>query len=866
MALFTPSCSTSPTTPTVSSGGLMYVWSNGSDSAIVENVSTGWYTVAVTDSFSCQTVDSVFVSEPTQLDLTQILQSDVLCNDGSDGFADYSFTGGVGGYSYSWSDSTGTWSSDSISLTGAPASVYYLTALDSNGCSKQDTVVIDEPTELVMTLDSTLDLSCFQSADGYAVATVTGGLGAYSYSIDGVSVNALSDSALVAGTHTFMVVDGNGCSDSVAFTLTEPNLLTANTTVVQYFGGVQVSCNGETDGGIDVNVAGGTLPYSFLWNDNDTTQDRSMIGAGIYSMTVTDAQGCIVSISEVISEPTVLVASSLVDSLECYGAQDGSISYTVSGANAPYLSSWSGSLGTSVDSVLTTFQVDMTGASVSTSGMQLISNSGSNYSMSMVPVLEDSIYRVTIAMAVGSTMEYRFFNGAAAESVSSLCGTNIGGTFYRNVTVSSDTTFGAVAFSGCTLISSNMTGAGIYGSRDLTGLSAGVYTMSFTDVNGCTVLMSDSIAQPDSLYISAASIVDASCPQTPDGFIDITVAGGTAPYSYIWNGGTDTTQDISAAYGYYSVQITDAKGCIDSATYLIDAPFPYNDEELCVVTVDTTGVNLLVWDKTPGQRTADYIILRENASTQYASVGTNVYNNMSTYADQNSNPAVQPYRYKLVLQDSCGNYSDTSDFHATIHLQASPGIASNEVQLSWTAYEGKTVQTYYIYRWLSPLNRILVDSVSSNVFTYTDIYPVTTTITALLYEVGAKFVNGGCSPTVGKRATYANSMSNVLDWGTDGGVSIGTDEWVDVVLEHDLEIYPNPTLGRLNLDLKGAWEYQEDINIKVLDLTGRVLATSITNGAGTVQFDFQDLPAGIYFINIITNEGRTIVKRFERIN
>ena len=866
MALFTPSCSTSSTTPSVSSGGLTYLWSNGSDSATVENVATGWYTVAVTDSFSCQTVDSVFVSEPTQLDLTQILQSDVLCNNGSDGFADYSFTGGVGGYSYSWSDSTGTWSSDSISLTGAPASIYYLVALDSNGCSKQDTVIISEPLELVLTLDSTLDLSCFQSADGYAVATVTGGLGAYSYSIDGAPVNSLSDSALVSGAHTFIVIDGNGCSDSVVFTLTEPNLLTANTSVVQYFGGVQVSCNGETDGGIDVNVAGGTLPYDYLWNDNDTTQDRSMIGAGTYSMTVTDAQGCIVSISEVISEPTALIASSLVDSLECYGAQDASISYTVSGANAPYLSSWSGSLGTSVDSVLTTFQVDMTGASVSINGMQLISNSGSNYSMSLIPILEDSVYRVTIAMAMGSTMEYRFFNGATAESVSSLCGTNIGGTFYRTVTVTSDTTFGTVAFSGCTLFSTNMIGAGIYGTRDLTGLSAGVYTMSFIDVNGCTVLMSDSIAQPDSLYISAASIVDASCPQTPDGFIDITVSGGVAPYSYIWNGGLDTTQDIAAAYGYYSVQITDAKGCIDSATYLIDAPFPYNDEELCVVTVDTTGVNLLVWDKTPGQRTADYIILRENASTQYASVGTNVYNNMSTYADQNSNPAVQPYRYKLVLQDSCGNYSDTSDYHATIHLQASPGIASNEVQLSWTAYEGKTVQTYYIYRWLSPLNRILVDSVSSNVFTYTDIYPVTTTITALLYEVGAKFVNGGCSPTVGKRATYANSMSNVLDWGTDGGVSIGTDEWVDVVLEHDLEIYPNPSLGRLNLDLKGAWEYQEDINIKVLDITGRVLATSITNGAGTVQFDFQDLPAGVYFINIITNEGRTIVKRFERIN
>ena len=97
-----------------SSNAYTYLWSNGSDSSIVENVSTDWYTVSATDSFNCQTVDSVFVSEPTQLNLTQILQSDVLCNNGSDGFANYSFSGGVGGYSYSWSDSTGTWSGSSM--------------------------------------------------------------------------------------------------------------------------------------------------------------------------------------------------------------------------------------------------------------------------------------------------------------------------------------------------------------------------------------------------------------------------------------------------------------------------------------------------------------------------------------------------------------------------------------------------------------------------------------------------------------------------------------------------------------------------------------------------------------------------------
>ena len=83
------------------------------------------------------------------------------------------------------------------------------------------------------------------------------------------------------------------------------------------------------------------LPYSFFWDDGDTTEDRSNIGAGSYSMTVTDEQGCTVSVNELISEPSALVATSLVDSLDCYGASDGSIAYTLSGATAPYITSWS---------------------------------------------------------------------------------------------------------------------------------------------------------------------------------------------------------------------------------------------------------------------------------------------------------------------------------------------------------------------------------------------------------------------------------------------------------------------------------------------------------------------------------------------
>jgi len=193
-------------------------------------------------------------------------------------------------------------------------------------------------------------------------------------------------------------------------------------------------------------------------------------------------------------------------------------------------------------------------------------------------------------------------------------------------------------------------------------------------------------------------------------------------------------------------------------------------------------------------------------------------------------------------------------------------VASNEVQLQWTAYEGKQVQTYYIYRWLSPSMRVLVDSVSANVQTYTDIYPVTTTITALLYEVGAKFVDAGCSPTAGKNSSYVNSISNRLDWGQDGALPIGTEEWVNVVLENDLEIFPNPSRGMLNVSMQGAWEQEENVKLKVMDMMGRTLALRTVEHGGLVSFDFSDLPAGVYFLHTITEEGRIIVKRFERVN
>ena len=860
-------------------GGYVSSWKEVGTSSILSstttlsNVQGGVYRYTVVDSKGCTDSLDVTITQPlSALNASISSKTDVLCNGDSTGSITAQAIGGTigSGYTYLWTNSSNSSIATSSVAAGLSSGIYTCQVTDVNGCTHQINDTILEPsTAVAIAASGTANVLCFGGNTGSVWVDPSGGVSPYSFNWNNLVTNDTIVN-LVAGTYSVNVTDDNGCTENQSFSVTQPTQLTNSFTKSIYNGNTNVSCPGGTNGSIDLTPSGGSAPYTYLWSNTNTIQDINGLSAGTYSCTITDDNNCTSVANVSMTDPQDFVWSSSITDVSCSGLDDGAINLGISGGNQPYIIDWTSS-SVSQGQVEVTFRLDMSQqSSFSTSSVTNVIQ-GFSAPLVMSDLSNDSIFILSQKFNPGDTIYWRYFNGSTSEIVPLSCGINTSQSVFERFVVvpSNDTILPIVCLSSCQNCQGT-SGAGLNGSiqntsKSLSDIGAGVYTFNLLDRNGCTTTLLDTVLEPAPLVLTLDSTVDASCPQNLDGYIAVSVIGGSGNYNFVWSNG-DTMQNINAGYGYHSLVVTDANGCQDSATYLIDAPFPYNDEELCVVTVDTTGVNLVVWEKTPSQRTADYVILRENAATQYVSVGNNTYLNMSTWADQNSNPAVQPYRYKLVLQDSCGNYSDTSDYHATIHLQASQGVAQNEVNLQWTAYEGKQVQTYYIYRWLSPINRVLVDSVSSNVYTYTDIYPVTTTITALLYEVGAKFVNGGCSPSTGKQSSYANSMSNVLDWGQDGGLPIGTEEWVDVVLGNDLDIYPNPTRGALNLELKGAWEYQEDINIKILDITGKVLATSITNGAGTVQFDFQDLQAGVYIINIITNEGRIIVKRFERVN
>ncbi|MEL6837618.1 MAG: SprB repeat-containing protein, partial [Bacteroidota bacterium] len=111
-------------------------------------------------------------------------------------------------------------------------------------------------------------------------------------------------------------------------------------------------------------------------------------------------------------------------------------------------------------------------------------------------------------------------------------------------------------------------------TQDLTGLNAGTYSVVVTDANGCTDTESFTIGEPTTLEINIAGTVteDADCNGATTGSIDLAVSGGTAPYTYAWSNNA-TTQDISdLAAGTYTVTVTDANGCTDSASFIIEEP------------------------------------------------------------------------------------------------------------------------------------------------------------------------------------------------------------------------------------------------------------------------------------------------------
>ena len=334
----TTSCGGSTGTASVStsSGGtspFTYQWSTGATGASLNGLSAGAYSVTATDFKGCTSFANVSISETGGAALSINSSTNVSCNGNSTGAIDINVTGGTAPYHYLWSNG-----STNQDLTGLSSGNYSVLVTDNANCKASLNKTITQPTQLVAATSITTPPTC-GNFDGTASATGTGGTGPYTYLWDpgaGTNKTTQSVSGLPAGSYTVTVTDSKGCVMDGTVSLSNSNA--PNITAVV----TDVSCNGGSNGGIDITVSGGTSPYLYTWNvAPPNTQDKTNLIAGTYMVFVNDSKGCMSFRSYTVAQPAVLTTSVVTTGATC-SSNNGTASANPLGGNIPYSYIWTG--------------------------------------------------------------------------------------------------------------------------------------------------------------------------------------------------------------------------------------------------------------------------------------------------------------------------------------------------------------------------------------------------------------------------------------------------------------------------------------------------------------------------------------------
>lgn len=584
-------------------GPYTFRWMPGSlAGASVSGLAAGTYTVTATDSRGCTGVNTITIGQPAQIVLTT---SSVNSNCGTaSGSASVTVSGGVGPYGYAWSPSGGT----SATATGLLAGAYIVTVTDANGCSATQTANVNDNSAPTATIFSIVNVSCHGGSDGAASVGIAGGTGPFTYIWAPFGGSSPTATGLTAGTYTVTVVDANGCHSNATTSpsITEPPVLTVSVMTTP------VSCFGGSNGSAVANVAGGTAAYTYQWLPGGSTGATvsGLAASTAYSVKVTDAHGCTQTAPFSVTQPAQPLTVSLTPTnVTCFNAANGSIASAASGGTSPYSYSWMpGSVsgqnisnltpGTYTVTVTDNKSCTTTGAASITQPTPLATTTGT------INANCSTASGTAFATAAGGTSPYTFQwapGSIAGDTAHNLLPgpyfvtiTDNHGCFVRDSVTVNDNTSPVAAVVATTNItchggSDGSATVGVTGgsapfsyawspsggsSPTATGLHAGVYSVTVTDIHGCT---SSTVTDPGLTEPSAITVIisgtDLTCAGSNNGSATTSVSGGTPGYTYVWSPGGSTASSISSlAAGTYTVQVRDANSCAQTATITINQP------------------------------------------------------------------------------------------------------------------------------------------------------------------------------------------------------------------------------------------------------------------------------------------------------
>jgi len=594
-------------------------------------VATGTYSVIAQSSLGCNSSGAgtlaVTVNATPTLTITSTNPS--VCPGGSS----YLTANGANSYVWTAAASLSAISMGNATATPTATTSYKVTGTSINGCTAVDstTVIVEN---LAITLN-TVNESCNGLTNGNITATVTGGTPTYKYSWNnGGTTNLIYN--LATGGYTVTVTDNIGCTGTASTTVTQPSALSVSATATN------TSC-GKSSGSVTASPTGGVPPYNYSWTTTpvETGDVVTGLASGTYSVTLTDGTGCTANAKATVGGSNSPTINATFTNSTC-GTPDGKAKVTVTNGTPPYRYSWNNGDTLSTDS-------NMAAAT----------------------------YVITVTDAAGClTFEPVNINDATGPTITINSVTNVTCNGGSNGAIAITATGGAGGYkykwsNGATTAS-------------ISGLSAGPYLITVTDVGGCVAVNTITITEP-TVLAGSVSITAASC-GTSNGGAGVLVSGGSSPYVYSWNTGATVYNLTNVAAGTYTLTVTDKNGCTLTSLASVDnASGP-------LVTLDSV-INMNCATKTLGEilistsgGTPPYAYLWSNSATTQNVSGLNAGN------------------YAVTVTDAAGCKGTGS---ASITTALPPGMPicmvtvnpkTNFNTLIWDSINPNRIQEYLIYR------------------------------------------------------------------------------------------------------------------------------------------------------------------------
>ncbi|MFK8006663.1 MAG: HYR domain-containing protein [Saprospiraceae bacterium] len=831
---------------TTSNGSIM----NGGTSLNPNVNSGGTYQLTVFNNDNgCISTSEVVVTETPGLEIALENSSNVNCFGNNNGAASIEVSGGNGTYTYEWSNGA-----SQASIENLTAGTYNVMVTDQDNCTATYSVVIDEPLELSSNTNTSNE-SSFQGNNGSATANPSGGAMGYSYLWSNGSTDA-TISNLAPGTYSVVITDANGCTTEETVTIEE-----FICTVASDVSSINVSCNGANDGQATASLTQGSGTPTFEWSNGATTSSVANLGAGTFTVVITDGNNC-PSIQEItITEPAA-INTSVIDVVDviCANATDGSATVDAQGGIGTLTYQWSTGAITATATGLSagTYTATVTDGNFcsTTTSVEIIANDDVDpqaISQNITISLDsDGLANLSPMMVDNGSTDNCNISNIGLDKTQFDC-SNLGmnevmltvtdGAGNTNSTMATITVIdeigpsitcaGNVVSNSCNGVAYSLPTAddncGTPTMELISGLASGevfpegttevIYKV--TDASGNEATCTFTVTVENTLDIETMNDVMPSCNGDANGSLAALIGGGTAGYTYLWSNGqtTETATDLSA--GTYTLLVTDATGCQLETTATLAEPEVLSAEYDISAPVCFGAVNGSITAMVDGG-TEGYSFLWSDGQTSQTAINLEADTYSVLITDANGCEVMsadlivdQPDELVLTL-DNVTNATTTTSNDGSAEVTIEGGVGG------------------YSYAW--ELNGVIISTDEDLTNAAPGDYLLTVTD------------DNGCVV-----------VSNIIT--IEAPTSV-----IDPSLEKHITMMPNPTDGMfmIKLDLPQV----SDVQVRIYDITGKEIMTSPKQSVfeNQLEFNLASFTNGVYIVKVTVDDAvlakRIVLQRF----